>query len=45
MSLWFLAIIPLIIIFYSGGQKSSPNNNLMNRRIELMEWNLNHRKK
>jgi hypothetical protein len=46
MPLWLKIIIPSFIIFFIGNKKSQSLNEIsINRRVELMEWNLNHRKK
>lgn len=45
MSMYFLLVIPFIFILAGGGENSPKlNGGLTNRRIELMAWNLNHRK-
>jgi hypothetical protein len=37
--LWLKIIIPLSIFLFISGKKSSISNDL-NRRIELMKWNM-----
>ena len=39
MPFWLKVIIPLSIIFFVNNKKSSVSNDV-NRRIELMKWNM-----